>query len=580
VRGIDFRILGPLEAAQGERLLPLGTGRQRTLLAILLLNANEVVSSDRLVDGLWGERPPETAGKALQNHVSQLRKLLGHDALVTAPPGYALRIDPLQIDATRFERLVAEAREQEPADAAASLRQALALWRGSALAEFADEEFARAEALRLEELRLRAIEARIDAELALGGHADVVAELETLVARHPLRERLRAQSMLALYRSGRQAEALDAYADARRTLADELGLEPGEELKQLQRAILTHDPVLAPPPPRTPAPTARRRRTRPLLAVAALVLTGGMAAAAVELSAGGSKRVTVLPNSIAAIDPASDRVTADVPVGARPVALAAGADAVWVVNADDGTLSRIDPKTAREVARIGVGTEEAGLAIGYGSVWVAGGNDGTIARVDADSNVLQAKLTIGRGSALTPEPVFAVATGAGGVWATRGDSLVRIDPATNRVVASFAVARPSGLIARGGAVWVTSSADRLLRIDSRTGAVTARLALPAQAVAPTLSADSLWFVVRLGGGQIWQLNAATSELIGTTRTSDFPIDLAWGAGALWAANENTPGSVWRIEASGRVSARIVVGHEVTAVAVDGGRVWTAVAPTT
>jgi DNA-binding SARP family transcriptional activator len=200
------------------------------VLALLLLHANDVVPRERLIDELWGEERPETARTALQVHVSQLRKLLGSERIATQAPGYVLRVEPDELDLERFQGLVAQARGLEPAAAAASLRRALALWTGSPLAELEGQAFAERERLRLEELHLAALEARVEADLLLGRHSELVPELERLVAEHPLRERLRGQLMLALYRSGRQAEALEAYRQGRRLLADELGLEPGEEL--------------------------------------------------------------------------------------------------------------------------------------------------------------------------------------------------------------------------------------------------------------------------------------------------------------------------------------------------------------
>jgi DNA-binding SARP family transcriptional activator len=238
----EFRILGPLEvaAADGEPL-QLGGQKQRALLAVLLLHANEVVSTDFLVDALWGDHPPRTATTSLQNSISALRKLLGADLLVTRAPGYRLVVEPEAIDLVRFERLVASARALEPAERSGQLREALGLWRGDPLAEVAFEPFAVAEARRLDELRLSALEELFEAELAAGGAAEIVAELESLVARHPLRERLRGQLMLALYNSGRQADALTAYQEARRMLVEELGLEPGPHLQDLHARILRQE---------------------------------------------------------------------------------------------------------------------------------------------------------------------------------------------------------------------------------------------------------------------------------------------------------------------------------------------------
>jgi DNA-binding SARP family transcriptional activator len=241
---MEFRLLGPLEVAERDRSLSLGGAKQRALVALLLLHANEVVSADRLIDEVWGGAPPRTAAKSVQVHVSSLRKKLGKDRLATRAPGYVLHVDPSELDLALFQKLVGEARKADPAEAARKLREALALWRGPALADLAYAPFAQAEIARLEELRLTALEQRIDADLACGSHSELCGELEALVAEHPLRERLRCQLMVALYRSARQAEALEAYRKAHRALSDELGLEPSEEMKQLEQAILRHDPAL------------------------------------------------------------------------------------------------------------------------------------------------------------------------------------------------------------------------------------------------------------------------------------------------------------------------------------------------
>jgi DNA-binding SARP family transcriptional activator len=235
---VDFRILGPLEVLEGGRALPLGRGKQRALLALLLLRANEVVAQDRLIDELWGESPPPTAATALHGYVSRLRKLLGAERVQTQPPGYFLRLEPRELDRERFERLIERARYHE----------ALELWRGPPLADVAFESFVQPEIARLDELRLAALEGQIEDDLARGCDAELVGELESLVAEHPLRERFAAQLMVALYRSGRQADALDVYQATRSRLVDELGLEPSETLSRLQRQILDHDHALEPVP--------------------------------------------------------------------------------------------------------------------------------------------------------------------------------------------------------------------------------------------------------------------------------------------------------------------------------------------
>ena len=245
---LQFRVLGPLEARRGDEALALGGPRRRALLALLLLNAGEAVSRDRLIEGLWGERPPDTAPNALQVQVHALRRLLGTDAIETVGQGYRLRIASRALDLTRFGELVGRGRSDlergDAAGAATAATEALALWRGEALGDLRDEPFAQLTLPRLEEERLGAIELRVDAELALGRHDALVAELQELIRDHPLRERLRRQLMLALYRSGRQAEALESYAETRRALVDELGIDPSPELQELERAILRQDESL------------------------------------------------------------------------------------------------------------------------------------------------------------------------------------------------------------------------------------------------------------------------------------------------------------------------------------------------
>src|SRR5919201_3733391 len=305
---MEFRILGPLEALEDGRPLALGRLKERVVLAVLLLHANEFVSRERLIDDLWGEAPPATARKAVNVYISKLRQTLtrnGHDPIATAEGGYRLVVDPDLLDAERLRSLIAQARgrmaEGDSDPASSLLQDALALWRGPTLAGIHLESFGRDEVAQLDELRLAALMDRIDCDLALGRHEQVLGELNVLVREHPLRERLRAQQMLALYRAGRQADALAAYAETRRTLVDDLGIEPSEALQRLQQAVLRHDPSLETPegtaavnglapsaaaPPPTPVTDAGdgafRRRFRPRrwqLALAALVILGASGAA-------------------------------------------------------------------------------------------------------------------------------------------------------------------------------------------------------------------------------------------------------------------------------------------------------------
>src|SRR3954447_9940018 len=254
---MQLGILGPLEVRADGRAVPLGGGKPRAVLAFLALHANQPVSAERVAVALWGEDAPTSAVKTVQVYVSRLRSALEDpDVLLTTPAGYCLRVQPGELDAERFERQVADGREALAAGgaehAAAQLREAVGLWRCPPLAELAATPFAPAEIARLEEQHLAAVEVRVEADLAAGRHAELVGELQRLKRRHPWRERLHAQLMLALYRSGRQADALEAYRDAREVLVEQLGIEPGAQLHDLHEAILAHDPGIAAPaaPPR------------------------------------------------------------------------------------------------------------------------------------------------------------------------------------------------------------------------------------------------------------------------------------------------------------------------------------------
>jgi DNA-binding SARP family transcriptional activator len=354
---MEFRLLGPLEVVERDRLLPLGGMKPRSLLAVLLLHANHVVSVDRLTDQLWGGHPPATAAKSIQVYVSKLRKGLGDGRLATRPPGYVLNADPSELDLARFERLLGEAQRADPDDRSTKLREALALWRGPALADLAYEPFAQSAIARLEELRLMALEQRIDADLTRGHNAEVVAELQALVAANPLREHLRCQLMLALYRSGRQAEALEAYRAACRMLADELGLEPGGELRELERAILQHEPALdvAPALDFAPAPVATAPvPDRSLEAVAPtrsdrsiLVVTRSGAGLAELLSLGRPLTSTASPREliIASVVEPSD-------LRAATAALADYRDALLADGLAARTAAFSSPAPAEDVARV------------------------------------------------------------------------------------------------------------------------------------------------------------------------------------------------------------------------------------
>ena len=466
----EFGILGPLDVTRSGCVLPLGGPRQRAVLALLLLEANRVVSMDRLAEDIWGGDPPEGWATTLQTYVFHLRRALepgrargaAGDVLVTRGRGYLLRVDREHLDAARFQDGFTAGRAAldagRHAEAAETLRQALDLWRSGVLADLADYAFTRPEAARLEELRLAALEARIDADLALGRHDALTGELEQLTAEHPLRERLHGQLMLALYRCGRQAEALAAYRRARDLLAGELGIDPGEPLQRLHASVLAHDPALdwsdsrqgpaevhradAGPPVASPAPERRgprpaagsrvlgwgQRRARRLL-VAGLALAVAAAAAIVAVARPWAGGPAGLPgNRVGLIDTAGARVGAAVSVGS-PAGLAYGDGSVWAVNSTEGSLSRINPATHAVIEQIPVGSAPSAVAITRGgNVWVANSGDGTVSRINAAAGRVVQTIPVGN------LPV-AIASGPSGVWvANQGDDTVdQIDPATGTV---------------------------------------------------------------------------------------------------------------------------------------------------
>ena len=364
-----YFILGPLEVRDAS----LGHGRQRLLLAVLLLHRNEVLSSERLIEALWGEAPPPSAAGSLHNLVSALRKALGNGALVTHGHGYALTVAPGELDTDEFEALAARGRaalaDGDAGEAAELLREALALWRGPALGELAYEP-SRRPPRRLEDLKLAAVEDRIDADLALGRAHRLVAELAELVERHPERERLRGQQMLALYRCDRQADALAAYQDYRRRLGAELGLAPAPALRALEQAILEHDPALGRaggPFPGAEAADAGRP-SRPAAAIALVVLVALLARDGPS-GAVRPESVRVVGDALAVFDPATNRVTASYPVGATPISASVGGGAAWTVSADAQTISRIDLRD-RTTRTFGTGSIPLEVAAASDALWL------------------------------------------------------------------------------------------------------------------------------------------------------------------------------------------------------------------
>ncbi len=624
---MDYRLLGTLEVWDASRPVTIGGGRRRALLALLLLRRGEVLPPEVLIDALWGAQPPPTAAKGLQVHVSQLRKELGArhagdgGVLLTRPGGYVLRAGPEEVDVARFERGLREGEEAlaagDPERAGRMLREALALWRGPPLADVAYEPFAQPEAARLEELRLVALEARIDADLALGRHRQVVGELEELVGRHPLREALRARLVLALYRCGRQADALATYREGRSRLVDELGLEPGPELRRLHQRVLAQSPELdlpvAPttvrdaqpgrpePGPGEPAAPAEGPRDRPpgpawrgtpllLLAAAALLLLGAAATAFVERL--GRPRATAVrpaldlaPNSLVALS-ARGRPEAAIPLIGRPTDLAVADGSVYVVTVDGPALMVVDARTRAIVRTVPLEMTPGAVAVGEDAVWIVDARRGLLARVAPGFRRLRMlrwpRTRVARDTTgWRRRDSTQVAVAAGAVWITDGSSrLTRVDARTGRVRAVRAGRPLDGVAAGLGALWAFSARTAsILRVDAGRGVVDGAIPLAGRrgGTAPFPIA------ITTGAGAVWVLNANTAsvsrldpEQRGVTATVEVgvdraPHDLTVAGDAVWVTGQD--GSLTRI-APGRTGIEAVwVGQSLGDAATEGGALW-------
>lgn len=615
---MEYRVLGPLEVVDGVRPVALGRSKEQLVLAVLLLEANEVVSRDRLIDELWGESPPPTAKKAVNVYVSQLRKTLtghGDDPIKTVSGGYRLCVEPNQLDSTRAQQLLESAREKTSSgefDRAAELfRQALMLWRGRPLAGLDFEAGCRHDIEQLEELRMAALMDRIDCDLALGWHEQVIGELNRLVSEHPLRERLRAQQMLALYRADRQAEALDAYQQARQTLVDELGIEPSEALQRLQRGILAHDPALeiptgvgvrngstrpsdptvsaSEPPPTPPAPRPRfqlrRRHVVLAAAVAALALVGGLTAMATR--AGGHRALPprVQPNSLVQLDSAG-KVVSVVPVGVEPNRIAITPTAIWTSNYGDNTVSRYDLRTHAVQARAGFPAQPFDTVVdGDGNAWItssyenhAPARNAFLTRLEAGTGGTSSG-TLYPSHAQTfdlPLPMAGYeAIGGGYLWVIVGghgplpgdDRVALVDLGTSHVASIVRLHLSATAIAFGyGAAWIGTYGVKAAVIPNECGSATA-----------PCGASSWLEAIRPGDNK-------PTKVVLLKETNWGPTWIAVGEGAVWAlaygrTGPFAPGPTgpWLFEIDPQTMQVVhrldLTAEQSGAVAVGAGAVW-------
>jgi DNA-binding SARP family transcriptional activator/ABC-type transport system substrate-binding protein/streptogramin lyase len=572
---VEFRLLGPVEVLRSGSTVALGGAKPRALLALLLIHLNEVVSRDTLIEALWPERPPGTAAHSLDVQISRLRRAFApEDLLKTRSGGYVLEVHPEQVDVHRFEQLLERGRQQSAdgkhADALATLDNALELWRGPPLADLAYEDFARTEIERLDELRLVATEQRIEAELSLGRHDTLVAELEGLIANHGLRERLRGQLMLALYRSGRHAEALRVYADARRRLIEDLGMEPSRQLRELEQAMLREDAALE-----LPRPVFARRR-RAIFGTLALALAAAVTAAVVAMTQGGteSARALAASNSTVLLNANGGDVAREVPL--RDTELVRfGAGSLWSLSSD-GQLARIDPRTGAVVATIGLGIEPSGIAFGAGSLWVTGKHSSTVFRIDPSVNEIVDRYSLpmdGVETDLTGE----IAIGAGSVWVGHGAYnpgawLERIDPETGRVQRRLSILGGDvDHVAFGeGGLWVASTpSGELRKIDPRTSQVVLTRSLQSELCCVAVGGGYVWAATN-PRGDVWKLTSG-GKVLRTIELSSAVRRVTYADGALWATLGGS-GTVARIDPTTDAVRRYHVGHSLTGVDVHDGLV--------
>ncbi|MEO8517838.1 MAG: ABC transporter substrate-binding protein [Dermatophilaceae bacterium] len=628
---LEFGILGPLEVLRSGTRLKLGGRQQRAILGLLLCEAGQVVSVGRLADALWGEHLPSGFLTTVQTYVFHLRALLepdrargaGSGVLVTeAGGGYRLLAAAGSVDAVLFEDLLVRGRaaleSQDPVEAAVLLDRALTLWRGEVLGDLGDFGFVAPVAGRLQELRLSAMELRMEAELSLGHHGTAVAELDRLVASHPLREGLHAERILALYRSGRQSEALAAYRQLRTTLAEELGIEPSPPLHALHSAVLAQDPALAwhpaasapvaaagvgtatdeghaghgtleghagqerPTPPSLGGdhhvlPRAflgrfgvgSRRRVVALWVAAVLLATGGSIGAVVWL-AHPSSLVALAANSVGAVEP-DGAISSAVRVGTDPTGLAFGGGSLWVANGSDGTVSRIDPATHAVIQTIEVGAAPEALSVTAGDVWVANFTDNTVSRINIATNKVADSIRVGTGPA-------AIGSGpSGDVWVANSvdNTIQRIDPLTDHPDKAIGVgAGPDGIAVQAGALWVANGRDGTVsRIDPKTGEeVSSPIAVGSGPKGIAISGDEVWVANQLSTS-VTRINGSSGQTR-TIEVGDGPGSVVAAGGAVWVS-EKFAGVLTRIDQATDEVRRFSIGSSPRGLAAADGRVWVA-----
>jgi YVTN family beta-propeller protein len=589
--GIQFRVLGPLAVVVRGEERPVPGEKLQALLARLLLERNRPVAIERLVDDLWGDDPPATARQSLHAHVTRLRRVLSVDGgapvLDNDGRGYILRVADDQVDAERFRKLVAVARiergDEKLTAARERYRGALALWRGPVL-DGVPLAAADAERAELEELRLAALEERVELDLELGDAARVVPELQQLVQRDPLRERAWAQLMIALYASGRQADALGAYQDARRALA-ELGLEPGPTLRGLEQRILNQDESLATVPLHGDARRLRSSRSAlaALVALAAIVIV----VAALILARNDAPQAAapttpqVRPNSLVEIDPATNRVVSSTRVGRGADRIAATKDALWIANVEDRTVARVS-KDTKEVRIVGGAPVARDLASALnGDVWLSSFEEPVVTMIARGGEIVQGAHAIAAAPARVrlPGSAEALTVGGGYLWVTSPsdsggrDTVFQIDLKSRRLVSSLAVGTLPLFVAFGyGSAWVSNYRGDSVSVV-RPGSEQPETIAVAQGPLGIAAGEGAIWVVTFWSRELVRIDPDTRRVVRRIRVGAGPNDVAVGAGSVWVTNRDDK-TVTRIDpATDKVVQRIRLAAAPYGVRVAHGRVW-------
>jgi DNA-binding SARP family transcriptional activator len=592
---VRFQLLGPLAATTADgKQISLGPAKQRGLLAVLLLNANAVVSTRQIVDDLWGVDAPPTAVKMVHVFVSRLRTLIGPSAasrLCTRGRGYLLQVEPEDLDLTQFRELAAAGRanlDARPLVAATLFGEALEHWRGAPLDDVAELPFASIAIAKLEESRLLARESRVEAELRAGRHREILDEARQLAIEQPLRERPQAHLMLASYRCGRQVEALEVLTRYRNDLAEQTGLEPGPALLELQRQILRQDEALNlvlqsvlpsadsvdRPADRPVGGVFRRRRTL-AAAAAVLAVTAVLAAVTYQPWRAGSARppsgVHVTRNAVVALDAQTGAILADVPVGTQPGPIAALDGVVWAANLGDRTISQVDTASGAVVKTYGVTAATMSLSAAPGMLWIVNGFAGTLSRILVDYQQLSAPFLPEQGAV----GLLAVVPSDDNIWVSSADrDVVDLDSRSLRVLQTVRLPQPAHSIAiADGSVWTSNQQGAAVQgVPIVQGQAARQVDVGGTTQALTAGFGSIW-VISSGPDRLSRIDPGSGRVVASFHLAGAPTAIAAGPDAIWVGERDSD-TVQRFDPSGVVlPTELNIGQKVGGLTCDGDRIW-------